>query len=281
MSTDRVEIKPDVTEKSLEQSAEDLKKNDGVDVSKDIAVNADGEGAKVRQLSQEEMQQSTQDKTYENEARPEWLPEKFKNAAELAKAYGELEKSFSSRKQEEAPKDVKIPEVEKTAEQEETLTKFYDEYATNNSLSEKSYEELSTKHGLSKELVDGYIQGQKAIGDQHTKAIHDLTGGSERYTELMDWAGKNLSEQEQATYNNMVDSGNVDQAKFAVQGLMSRAGVNYDAKQPELFEGGDQIPNDSFESVSQVTEAMNDPRYDKDPAYRKKVTDKIARSSVI
>ena len=48
-----------------------------------------------------------------------------------------------------------------------------------------------------------------------------------------------------------------------------------------VVEGGDQIPNDSFESVSQVTEAMNDPRYDKDPAYRKKVTDKIARSSVI
>ena len=79
----------------------------------------------------------------------------------------------------------------------------------------------------------------------------------------------------------MVDSGNIDQAKFAVQGLMSRAGVNYDAKQPELFEGGDQIPNDSFESVAQVTDAMNDPRYEKDPAYRKKVTDKIARSSVI
>ena len=34
-------------------------------------------------------------------------------------------------------------------------------------------------------------------------------------------------------------------------------------------------------SVSQVTDAMQDPRYDKDPAYRKKVTDKLARSTVI
>ncbi len=274
MSTDRVEIKPDAIEKSLEQSAEDLKTNDGVDVSKDVAVNKSGEGARINELSQEDLQQSTEDK-------PDWLPSKFKNAEELAKAYGELEKSFSSRKQEEAPKETSIPEVRKPTEGQEALGKFYDEYAANSSLSDKSYEELATKHGLSKELVDGYIEGQKAIGDNQTKAIHDLTGGGEKYTELMDWAGKNLSEQEQQAYNSMVDSGNVDAAKLAVQGLMSKAGVNYNPKQPELFEGGDQIPNDSFESVSQVTEAMNDPRYAKDPAYRKKVTDKIARSSVI
>ena len=279
MSTERVEIKPDTTEKSLEQSADDLK-NAGVDVSKDVAVNADGEGAKISQISQEEMQQSSQDKV--PEARPEWLPEKFKNAEELAKAYGELEKSFSSRKQtQEQPKDLSIQDARKAAEGQEALGKFYDEYAQNNSLSEKSYEELATKHNLSRELVDGYIEGQKAISETQTKTIHDIVGGADRYAELTEWAAKNLSEAEQQTYNNMVDSGNVDQAKFAVQGLMSRAGVNYDAKQPELFEGGDQIPNDSFESVAQVTEAMNDPRYEKDPAYRKQVTDKIARSSVI
>ena len=34
---------------------------------------------------------AAQDKTYENESRPEWLPEKFKNAEDMAKAYGELE----------------------------------------------------------------------------------------------------------------------------------------------------------------------------------------------
>ena len=52
--------------------------------------------------------------------------------------------------------------------------------------------------------------------------------------------------------------------------------------QPSLFEGtSDVTPNDAYESVSQVTDAMNDPRYEKDPAYRKKVTDKLARSTVI
>ena len=78
----------------------------------------------------------------------------------------------------------------------------------------------------------------------------------------------------------MVDSGNIDQAKFAVQGLMAKSGAN--PKQPNLFEGtSDTVSKDAFQSVSQVTDAMNDPRYEKDPSYRKMVEDKIGRSTVI
>ena len=80
----------------------------------------------------------------------------------------------------------------------------------------------------------------------------------------------------------MVDANNTDQAKFAVQGLMTRAGMVNNPKQPELFQGTSDItPTDSYQSVSQVTDAMNDPRYEKDASYRKKVTDKLARSSVM
>ena len=40
--------------------------------------------------------------------RPEWLPEKFKNAEELAKAYGELEKKQST------PEPVAEPQPSRT-----------------------------------------------------------------------------------------------------------------------------------------------------------------------
>ena len=110
----RVEIKPDIKEETLEQSAEKLK-NDGVDVSKNNAINADGTSIKVVDRPKEGT--STEDKT----ERPEWLPEKFQNAQELAKAYGELEKQFSSRPKEEVKEDVKIPE--KTEAQTNSLEK--------------------------------------------------------------------------------------------------------------------------------------------------------------
>ncbi len=264
MSTDRVEIKPDDTSETLEQSVEKLK-NDGVDVSKDIAVNAQGEGAKI---SEPKTEMET------TEQRPEWLPEKFKNAEELAKAYTGLEKEFSSRPKEEAKPTEEVQEVENKG-----LDKYYSEFAETGELAEKSYNELA-KQGLEKTLVDSYIQGQKLVAETNTKSIQDVAGGKEEYSELVEWAGKNLTEAEQKVYNDMVDSGNIDQAKFAVQGLMAKSGVN--TKQPNLFEGtSDTVSKDAFQSVSQVTDAMNDPRYEKDPAYRKSVEDKIGRSTVI
>ena len=267
--TDRVEIKPDSNEKTLEQSAEDLKK-EGVDVSKDIAVNRDGEGATIRDIKQEDLQTSSED-----EVRPEWLPEKFKNAEELSKAYSELEKQYSGRKEETKPEDV-AQEV-----QDKGLDKFYNEYAETGELSENSYTELA-KQGLDKKLVDSYIDGQKLVADTNTKAVQNVAGGKEEYTELVQWASNNLSEAEQKVFNDMVDSGDIETAKFAVQGLMSKANVNFNPNKPELFEGtSDVVSADAFTSVSQVTDAMNDPRYEKDPSFRKEVENKLSRSKVI
>ena len=133
-----------------------------------------------------------------------------------------------------------------------------------------------------KGLVDSYIEGQKLVADTNTKSIQEVAGGAERYGELVEWASKNLSEAEQKVFNDMVDSGDVETAKFAVQGLMSKANVNYNPNQPELFEGtSDVVSADAYQSVSQVTDAMNDPRYEKDPSFRKEVEDKLARSKVI
>jgi hypothetical protein len=71
--------------------------------------------------------------------------------------------------------------------------------------------------------------------------------------------------------------------QLAVRGLMATAGMKQSSvKQQDLFQGdSDFLSVDAFQSIAQVTQAMNDPRYEKDPAYRKEVTDKIARSSVL
>ena len=276
MSTDRLEIKSDDTQQeTLEQSAERLKA-DGVDINKDLTLNTNGEGIKVSEPKTE--MQSSEDK-------PEWLPEKFQNAEELAKAYNALEKEFSGRSKEEAkPKDPSIMELRKNAEEAEAnapqgLDKFYEEFADTGELSEKSYADLA-KQGLDKTLVDSYIEGQKLVAETSTKAIQDIAGGKEEYTELVEWAGKNLSDAEVKVFNDMVDGGDIETAKFAVQGLMAKSGAN--PKQPSLFEGtSDTVSKDAFASIAQVTEAMNDPRYDKDPAYRRLVEEKIGRSTVI
>ena len=89
--TDRVEINPDNTNKPLEQSQEDLAKQ-GINVN-ESQVNANGESINISEPDNK-VQSS------EDEARPNWLPEKFASAEELAKAYGELEKKMSAPKEE-------------------------------------------------------------------------------------------------------------------------------------------------------------------------------------
>ena len=210
------------------------------------------------------------------EARPEWLPEKFANAEELAKAYGALETKLSQQTEEK-------PVAEETTTDEQpnnSLEPFYDEYSQSGELSEKSYADLA-KMGLDKNLVDGYIAGQKAIADNDVATIHNTVGGEENYQQLLDWSAQNLTEAEKDAFNSTLDTGSIDQVKFAVQAIASRAGIT---GQPvnRMIEGDTSVNvPDTFESIAQVTEAMNDPRYSSDPAYRKQIELKLAKSSVI
>lgn len=253
MSENRVEITSDNTNVSVEEQAKQQEN-----------VIADGNENRV--------ELDTDAKP--TEARPDWLPEKFKSAEDLAKAYSELEKKQSAPT-EEAPTE----QVAQGNEQTDGIDKYYDEYSETGELSEKSYGELS-KMGLSKELVDGYIAGQKAIADQDVKAVHDTVGGQENYAKVLEWSAQNLTDAEKEAFNSTLDNGSLEQVKLAVSAIASRAGVSA-TEQPQMIEGDTNPSNpEVFESVAQVTSAMNDPRYDKDPAYRKQVEDKLAKSSV-
>jgi hypothetical protein len=258
MSSERYEINPDQTQNiSLEEQA------------KQQTVNATSENdANVEVRSNDNTNKST------DEVRPEWLPEKFGNAEELAKAYSELEKKFSTGKEQQ-------PEVkEETNQTNNSLEPYYKEFADAGTLSEKSYTDLE-KMGLDKNLVDGYIAGQKAIAEAEVKQVQSIVGGEENYKQLLDWSTKNLNEAEATAFNELLDTGSIEQIKLAVSAIANRAGISGQEK-PTMFEGDTTASTaDAFESIAQVTQAMNDPRYDKDPAYRKQVEMKIARSSVI
>jgi hypothetical protein len=207
-----------------------------------------------------------------DDVRPDWLPEKFKSAEDLAKAYSELEKKQSS------PEETSN---EQPVQQEvEGMDKFYNEYQEQGSLSEQSYEELN-QMGLDKGLVDNYIAGQEAIANTEVQQVHNVVGGAENYQKLINYASQNLSDAEQNAFNETLETGSIEQVKFAVQGIASRAGIG--AEQPQTMINGDSIETNSdiFESSAQVIDAMNDPRYARDPAYRKLVEEKIARSTAV
>lgn len=208
--------------------------------------------------------------------RPAWLPEKFQNSEELARAYTELESKLGQRGKAEEPLPESLPNEQLPPD----FSKFGNEYLQNGRLSDQSYNDLASK-GIPREVVDAYIAGQQAVQDREVSAVMSDIGGQENFQALSKWAASNLSQEELDAYNTMVTGGNVQQARMAVKGLYAQylSGSN----EPRLIGGntGRHSSVDGFRSTAEVINAMKDPRYQSDEAYRKDVQGRLAVSEII
>ena len=141
-------------------------------------------------------------------SRPDWLPQKFNNAEDLAKAYAELEAQNTRANQQvsdEAPESVEVPQAESEVSESQPsldLQEMANEFKRDQSLSEERYQQLE-RAGITRDIVDSYIAGQSAVGNQLRSEAESIVGGSESYGEMVSWASQNLSEGEQDQYNSM------------------------------------------------------------------------------
>jgi hypothetical protein len=221
--------------------------------------------------------------------RPDWLPEKFKNAEQMAEAYGHLEKKLGGESVEEgvepeaAPEPTPQQEASDVREAVENAGVDFDslqaEYNEQGQLSEDAYTKL-TEAGFPQDLVNSWIQGQEALANNYQKAVYESVGGEQAYSDMINWAGDNLSDNEIAAFDRAVGSGDVDMVKLAVSGLQTQ----YQAAEgtdPSLIGGqSSNSTGGNYSSWAEVTQAMSDPRYNSDPAYRQSVSTKIARSNI-
>ena len=118
------------------------------------------------------------------------------------------------------------------------------------------------------------------MAEQAVDHLYQQAGGEENYNLMMEWATDNLQPWEIEAYNKQVE--NLDaNTNFAVLGLLARY-QNSEGVPPNLLSGevtGDIAPR--FESLAELTSAMGDPKYEKDPAYRARVAQKLRFSNVL
>jgi hypothetical protein len=214
-------------------------------------------------------------------ARPEWLPEKFEHAEDLAKAYASLEARMGSAASEEAEEASKP--TESKGVEADALQPFYEEYANSGALTEESFTALE-KMGLGRDLVSSFMKGQKATHDAELSTIYSEVGGAEAYQSAVGWAAQAMTPKEIQAFNDQVETGDYETAKMAVRGLMAMyaqsgaTGVN----QPHLLKSEpSNIGGAVYESLAQVMDDMKAPQYKSDPAFRAKVQQKISRSNVM
>jgi len=218
------------------------------------------------------------------QSKPEGLPEKFKSVEDLAKSYQELEKKLgdSQPKETEISKDTNsdLDIAEKAVETAGlNMDTLASEYAEKGELDVKSYEALE-KAGIPKDYVNQFIEGQKAIADQQATSIKNMVGGADAYTEMSNWAAENMSEEEKSAYNTAVNSKDIETAKLAVVGLKAKF-EKANGNEPNLLEGKGTVSGEKgYASWAEVTRAMGDERYSKDPAYQALVKEKLANSDL-
>ena len=217
------------------------------------------------------------------------LAGKYKDAKDLEQAYVELEKKLGEKSEpvSEEPESKTEPEEEPSNDTETNfLDQVWDE-GTNNKLSKQTYEKLSKMNPIevAKMAMEQRSKAQQApqareFTEADVQQIHKLVGGTDNYNNMMSWAQQNVPEQEINMYDKVMDSGNPMSAYFAVQALalkyqdrVGRDGQMVTGKAPKSTA-------DVFKSQAEMVKAMEDVRYEDDPAYREEVLAKLERSNI-
>lgn len=214
--------------------------------------------------------------------RPDNVPEKFWDAEKgevkvdaILKSNQELQSQFTKSKQgeEEQPKGEEAKPKGDESNPVLSAREYFDEHGE---LSDQHYAELE-KAGLSREYVDSYIEGQKAVANQVMSHAFSLAGGEEGFTAMQNWAAQNLSQEELAAHNAMVV--NDETSDYAISRLYERYLAEAPRETPLISgETGTAGSSDFFRSSVEMQNAMADPRYSRDEAFRKDVERKIANA---
>ena len=231
------------------------------------------------------------------------LAGKYKDEAELEKAYVELQSKLGEKGNKDSgevgdTKDSSEVESEETTEEaEETpqtspaaelITSASNEFNEKGELTPETIEKFSSMS--SKELVEAYMQiqgdlpqaSQEAeVADISTAVVNEVknaAGGEMAYNNMVQWAGENLPQTSIEAFDNIINSGSVEAIKLAVSGLKAQY-ENSNGYEGQMYTGkAPQTSKDVFRSQAELVSAMSDRRYDRDPAYRQDVIEKLERS---
>lgn len=213
------------------------------------------------------------------------LAGKYQSAEELERGYLELQKRLSSPAEEE-PQVEEAPEAEEEEEIEvdgDLFDAIMESYRTGE-WDDNLVEEVGKMDPIDVANMflakQGEAQQTAVATEEDVTQIQDSVGGVDEYQNMLQWAGQNLSEQEINLYDAAMDRGDPLTMFFAAQALNSRYqdAVGYDGEM--LTGSAPRNTSNGFRSQAELIAAMSDPRYDKDPAYRQDIADKLAVSNI-
>lgn len=208
------------------------------------------------------------------------LAGKYKSAEELERGYLELQKRLSSKQQDDAAEQEEETQQEEEVE-ETSLYETIMESFRQGEWDQETVNKVSQMNPI--DVANMFLENQQqtpVATSEDIEQIQTSVGGQENYTSMLQWASQNLSEQEIAMYDAVMDRGDPLAMFFAAQALYGRFQDSVGVDGQLLTGSAPRNTADVFRSQAEVVRAMSDPRYENDPAYRQDIADKLERSNL-
>jgi len=128
--------------------------------------------------------------------------------------------------------------------------------------------------------VEETDEDSESLSEEQAEMLMDMVGGDKAYKSMLDWAAENFSKEEIEMYDGVMGSGNANAIYYAIQALQGRYNDSVGSDGQTLTGRAAADTDDSFKSQAELVAAMNDPRYDRDPAYRADLMRRLENSDV-
>lgn len=165
----------------------------------------------------------------------------------------------------------------------ETVERIYEEYGSDDGISEESYKELEAA-GYSRSFVNSYISGQEALVERYVNQMMDFAGGKERFAAIythLETSNKDAA----VSLEKAMEGRDVS----AVKAILNLAGESYNKKfgRPASRSVAQKATpvkpvakqKEVFTNRSEMVKAMSDSRYRTDPSYRRMIEQKVIDSN--
>jgi hypothetical protein len=224
--------------------------------------------------------------------RPDDIPEKFWDAekgevrvAELLKSYAELEKARSKPADDQSGDNKDQKPSGSDGDADASLAEFRalreavtEQIIAGQPITDEQYKAFE-KRGLDREDVEAFIAGQEARGKLAQMEVHSEVGGEANYKAMIEWAKTAYTPAEVKAYDSDIHSFDSAVRLNAVRGLKARfESANGRTGRDVTNTGAKPGGSEAFKSKAEMVEAMRDPRYGKDAAYRESVARRIHAS---
>lgn len=237
--------------------------------------------------------------TANSEAKPAETPQetpkkfagKYDTPEALEQAYVELQKKLGQQGSQQPNEAPRVPTIE-TSDRDAAkaveasgldIDALSQEFARSGALSADSMAKLQ-QHGMTKDTVEKYVKGQLAVAQRMFTEVAEVAGGADQLNSVIEWAAANANPDDIQAYNDAVATKNLGVVKLAVGKLVADY-TKANGRPPKLVTDGEAtVPGSdgpaAYKSSYEVTQAMRDPRYAKDPAYREEVYRRLAKTQM-